>query len=84
MPGLLDHTWNSKGADWRCGDRTPSSTIAWTIHSREKKMQKGRPMLDGPPWDREVQHGPTRQIWNRGDVLSDIETKSKMERGTGP
>lgn len=37
-------------------------------------------MLEGLPWDREVQQGPTRQIWNRGDVLSDMETKSKMER----
>ena len=39
----------------------------------------GVPILEGLPWDLEVQHGPIGQIWAEGGVSLSTETKFRMK-----
>lgn len=76
----LEHISSRKG--WERGERTPGSRspLGQFVPERRGFMKvAGVPILEGLPWDLEVQHGPIGQIWGRGRRLTEYGDKVQDE-----
>lgn len=67
--------WEKRGEDARFHD-----PLGQFVPERRGFMKvAGVPILEGLPWDLEVQHGPIGQIWGRGRRLTEYGDKVQDE-----